>query len=308
MKTAIICLVLLLMLAACSNEGQDVESSRNNTANDRENSLAQPTEEVRAEQQATVAPTTVPCQTMRFALRIQEVFVKDAEEADGYSFIGGDEVFLDYSLGGASTVNSPATQKTWSADAYTNDRFNNLQNITRDYACGENAVITMTLFEDDGMMGGMIQLASPFSAVVSLTDEVESKSGLTAIFTGSYDSSFDYRIMYAYTVERNPTTPLPSESTSTTSSTGAANPVTTSGCGDGYCDFGETSLSCSADCGSETTPITVGDGICGIGEDLYNSTDCITNDSYAAPPQYQPDVIGDGQCGLTENSAVSSDC
>ncbi len=77
----------------------------------------------------------------------------------------------------------------------------------------------------------------------------------------------------------------------------AAPPVEVSAalCGNGYCDIGENSNNCSADCKGMSW--TCGDGVCDPGEQFYCENDCT-----------KP-VCGDGKCQPGEQSAgCKQDC
>jgi len=72
------------------------------------------------------------------------------------------------------------------------------------------------------------------------------------------------------------------------------------GCGDGYCQAGESCGSCSIDCGS-CTGSYCGDGSCDVGEDCASCP----SDCGPCPGPY----CGDGSCDVDESCAsCSSDC
>ncbi len=143
----------------------------------------------------------------KITVTIDELWIKDPEEADTTSIVGGDEAILYYAIGikesdGADFGSNREFVKQWNADAYQGDRFTNFDPLSRTISCGEFVVVDIVAFEDDAPFGGSSLLGEePIEFVLNASDIPNVAPRTEVVFSGrTGDGQYDYRVYYTLEV------------------------------------------------------------------------------------------------------------
>ncbi len=159
-----------------NSDGSNAVNLTNNDANDSQPSrshisLRSSVSPVLPTVVPTAMPTTTPIpltctnpnDTVTITLTIDLLHVIDPEEADTTSIFGGDEIEFYYGLAIADGNSFDYGRNngfidSYEANLYQGDRIRNFRDLEREVSCSDEAYAVLYLTEDDGMMGGIIDL------------------------------------------------------------------------------------------------------------------------------------------------------
>ncbi|MBL8164633.1 MAG: hypothetical protein JNJ61_21765 [Anaerolineae bacterium] len=145
--------------------------------------------------------------SVRITLKIDELQIVDAEEADTNSIIGGDEAFLIYGIGILVDDQWEIGQNSeylvqWDANAVEGDVFDSFQSITREVECSETAGLLIAAVEDDGWLGSTTLGMEQVEITLDSGETLELVPETEVIFSGvANDGPYDYRVKYTTAID-----------------------------------------------------------------------------------------------------------
>jgi hypothetical protein len=141
-------------------------------------------------------------------LTIDELYVVDPEEANGFDIIPGDEPEMTYGLDIEGEIVDNRYRQQWSASGVMGgDRLRNFPQIpARAMSCGQTAVVYVRLIESDAPFGGVATLGEANTPIPLIFHRVPiawvGQAGSEIIFAGIVeDGAYDYRLRYTLIVE-----------------------------------------------------------------------------------------------------------